>query len=101
VLSADAQPIWDETVVPGIGIRHWRSGFGRCLAPCSIKNRLLRRRVRLLKVIDLADMLRGMRELEVDALAMPAGRETPVLDDSHLVRHVGGHCVPARDESAR
>jgi hypothetical protein len=33
--------------------------------------------MRLLKVVDLADMLRRMRELKGDALATPAGRKAP------------------------
>jgi hypothetical protein len=35
--------------------------------------------MRLLEVIDLADMLGGVRELEADALAVPAGRKAPAL----------------------
>jgi hypothetical protein len=38
---------------------------------------LLRRRMRLFEMIDLADMLCSMSELEPDALAMPAGRKAP------------------------
>src|SRR5205085_10400702 len=45
--------------------------------PCSIKNRLLRRRAGVFEVIDLADMLRRMRELEADSVAMPARRLWP------------------------
>src|SRR5258706_16291978 len=45
--------------------------------------------MRLFEMIGLADMLRRMGELEADALAMPAGRETPALDHRDLVRHVG------------
>ena len=52
-------------------------------------NRLLRRRMRLLEMVDLADMLRRMGELEADALAMPAGRKPAALDHRDLVRHVG------------
>ena len=37
-------------------------------------------RMRLLKVIDFVDMLGRVRELETDALAMPAGRKAPALD---------------------
>jgi hypothetical protein len=72
----------------------------------SIKNRLLRRRVRFLGVINFADMLHRMRELETDALPMPAGRKAPAHGD--LVRHVGmrrvaGDSVDAglRDDFAR
>ena len=36
--------------------------------------------MRLLEMVDLADMLGRMRELETDALAMPAGREAPAPD---------------------
>ena len=43
----------------------------------------------LLRRNDLADMLCRMRELEADALAMPAGRKAPALDDGHFVRHIG------------
>jgi hypothetical protein len=43
----------------------------------------------LFEMIDLADMFRGMGELEPHALAMPAGRKAPALDHRHLVRHVG------------
>jgi hypothetical protein len=32
--------------------------------------------MRLLEMVDLADMLRGMGQFKSDALAMPAGRET-------------------------
>ena len=45
--------------------------------------------MRLLEVIDLADMPGGMGELETDALAMPAGRKAAALDHGDLVRHVG------------
>ena len=51
--------------------------------------RLSGRRMRLLEMVDLADMLGRMRELETDALAMPAGREAPAPDHRHLVRHAG------------
>src|SRR5690349_5025711 len=44
--------------------------------------------MRLLEMIDLADMPGGVRELEPDALAMPAGRKAPALDHRHFVRHV-------------
>jgi hypothetical protein len=50
---------------------------------------LLRRRMRLFEMIDLADMLCSMSELEPDPLAMPAGWKAPALDHRHLVRHVG------------
>jgi hypothetical protein len=40
-------------------------------------------------MVDLADMLGCMGELEADALAMPAGWKAPALDYGHLVRHVG------------
>src|SRR5690242_7220289 len=49
---------------------------------------LLRRRMRLFEMIDLADMPGRMRELEPDAFAMTAGRKAPALDHRHLVRHV-------------
>src|ERR1700751_4353092 len=45
------------------------------------------RRMRLLEMVDLADMLGRMGDLERDALAMPAGRAAPTLDHRHLVRH--------------
>jgi hypothetical protein len=48
-----------------------------------------RRRMRLLEVIDFADMLSRMGELEADAFAMPAGRKAPAFDNRHFVRHVG------------
>jgi hypothetical protein len=58
--------------------------------------------------VDLADMLRRMRELEADAVAMPGSRKAPALDDRHVVRHVGvrrivGNRVDAglRDDLAR
>jgi hypothetical protein len=44
--------------------------------------------MRLFEMIDLADMPGGMRELEPDALAVPAGRKAPALDHRHPVRHV-------------
>src|SRR3954470_3461259 len=40
-------------------------------------------------MVDLADVLRGVYQLEADPLAVPAGREPPALDHSDLVRHVG------------
>jgi hypothetical protein len=46
------------------------------------------RRMRLLEVIDLADMLRRMAELEADAFAMPARRKAPAFDHGYFVRHV-------------
>jgi hypothetical protein len=51
--------------------------------------RLSGRRMRLLEVVDLSDVLCRMGEFEGDLLAMPAGRETAALDGSYLVRHVG------------
>src|SRR5260370_25546594 len=45
--------------------------------------------MRLLEMVDLADMLRRMGELEADPLAMPAGRKPAALDHRDLVRHVG------------
>jgi hypothetical protein len=36
--------------------------------------------MRLFEMINLSDMLGRMRELEPDALAMPAGRKAPALD---------------------
>jgi hypothetical protein len=45
--------------------------------------------MRLLELIDFADMLGRMRELEGDTLAMPAGWKAPALDHGDLVRHVG------------
>lgn len=50
---------------------------------------LLRRRMRLLEMIDLADMLRRVAELETDALAMRASWKAPAFEYGHLVRHVG------------
>jgi hypothetical protein len=47
------------------------------------------RNVRLFKVFDLRDVLRGMGKLKGNALAMPARGEMPTLDDSHLMRHLG------------
>ena len=44
--------------------------------------------MRLLEMIDLADMPGRMGELEADALAMPAGRKPAALDHRDLVRHV-------------
>ena len=41
--------------------------------------------MRLLEVVDLADMLGGMGELEADALAMPACREPPAVNHRNLV----------------
>src|SRR5689334_11825833 len=46
-------------------------------------------RMRLLEVLDFADMLGRMGELEGDALTVPTGRETPAFDRRDLVRHVG------------
>jgi hypothetical protein len=51
--------------------------------------RLPGRRMRLLELVDLADMLRRVREPEADALSVRAGRETPALDRRNLVRHAG------------
>jgi hypothetical protein len=51
--------------------------------------RLPGRRMRLLEMVDLADMLRRMGKLETDALAVPAGRETPAFNHGDLVGHVG------------
>ena len=45
--------------------------------------------MRLLEMIDFADMLGGMGELEADALAMAARRKAAALDHGDLVRHVG------------
>jgi hypothetical protein len=45
--------------------------------------------MRLLEMVDLADMPGGMGELEADALAMPAGRKAAALDHGYFVRHVG------------
>src|SRR5215510_9165403 len=45
--------------------------------------------MRLVEIVDLADMPGWMSELEGHALAMPAGRKTPALDHCNLVRHVG------------
>jgi hypothetical protein len=56
-----------------------------------IKNRLLRRRVRLLEMIDLADMLGGMRELEAEPLAMPAGRKAAAVDEQRSTLARSGH----------
>ena len=49
--------------------------------------RLLRRRMRLFEIIDLADMLRRMGEREADALAMPAGRKPAALDNRDRPRN--------------
>jgi hypothetical protein len=49
----------------------------------------LSRRTRLLQMVYLRYMLCGVGELKGDAPAMPAGREAPAFDYSHLVRHVG------------
>jgi len=43
----------------------------------------------IVQVINLADVLGSMHQLEADALAVTTGREPPALDDRHLVRHVG------------
>ena len=43
----------------------------------------------LVEMIDFADMLGRMGELEAYALAMPAGRETPAFDHGYFMRHVG------------
>jgi hypothetical protein len=93
----------------GIGIRRERERVRPGARPSgSIKNRLLRRRVRFLGVINFADILHRMRELETDALPMPAGRKAPAVDHGDLVRHVGmcrvaGDSVDAglRDDFAR
>ena len=47
--------------------------------------RLPGRRMRLLEVIDLADMPGCVGELETDALAMPAGRKPPALVDGNWI----------------
>jgi hypothetical protein len=49
--------------------------------------------MRLVEVVDFADMLGRMGQLEADTPAMPAGREAPALDDGHLVPHVGMHRI--------
>jgi hypothetical protein len=41
------------------------------------------------KVVDLADMLRGMYELKRNALAVAEGGDAPALDDRNLVLHAG------------
>jgi hypothetical protein len=45
--------------------------------------------MRLLEMIDLADMLGCMGKLKADALAMPAGRKAAALYHRDLMRHVG------------
>ncbi|MBV8737743.1 MAG: hypothetical protein JO007_10890 [Alphaproteobacteria bacterium] len=69
-------------------------GFGAPSARYAARHRggiegLPGRRMRLLEVIDFADMLGRMGELEADALAVPAGRKPAPFDDRHFVRHVG------------
>jgi len=41
------------------------------------------------KVIDLADVLGSVHQLEADALAVTAGGKAPALNDRHLALHVG------------
>jgi hypothetical protein len=55
--------------------------------------RLSGRRMRLLEMVDLADMLRRMGELEGYSLAMPAGRKAAASDNRDLMRHVGVHRI--------
>ena len=50
---------------------------------------LLGRRMRLFKMIDLGEMLRGMAELETYPLVMPTVRKPSAFDHGHVVRHVG------------
>jgi hypothetical protein len=57
------------------------------------KERLSGSGMRLLELVDLADVPGGMSKLEADALAMPAGRKTPALDRRYLVRHVRMHGI--------
>jgi hypothetical protein len=45
--------------------------------------------MRLLEMVDLADMLRRTGEFEADAFSMPAGRKAAAFDHRDLVRHVG------------
>jgi hypothetical protein len=40
--------------------------------------------MRILEVVDLGNMLRGLGGLKGDAPAMPAGREASAFDYSHL-----------------
>jgi len=56
----------------------------RTCLPCRYRALL-----RLVQVIDFANVLGGVHQLEADALAMTASREPPALNDRHLVRHVG------------
>ena len=45
--------------------------------------------MRLFERVDLGYVLRRMRELERDALAMPESRKPPILDQSNFVQYVG------------
>jgi len=45
--------------------------------------------MRLLEMVDLADVFGCMGELKTDAVAMTAGRKTPALDHGDLMPHVG------------
>ena len=50
--------------------------------------------MRLLEMIDLADMPGGMGKFKGDARAMPASRKvTTALDDGDLMRHVRVHGI--------
>jgi hypothetical protein len=46
------------------------------------------RRMRLLEVIDLTDVLGPVGELEGDSFTVAAGREAPALYDRHFMRHL-------------
>jgi hypothetical protein len=59
--------------------------------------RLSGRRMLFLEMVDLADMLRRMGELEGYSLAMPAGRKAATSDNRDLMQYVGVH----RDEILR
>jgi hypothetical protein len=45
--------------------------------------------MRLFEMVDLADMLGRMAELEANPFAMPTARKTPAPEYGDVVRHVG------------
>jgi hypothetical protein len=97
VRELDARGVQRADIARRLGISPRKGARFARHPPWSIENRLSGRRVRLLEVIDLADMLRRMRQLEADALTIPAGRKLTTLDHRHLVgmSACAGSCVIA------
>src|SRR3954471_23505657 len=71
------------------------------MARCSSNRARQRRPSPPMQMLDLADVLRRVHQLEADPFAMTACREAPALDDRDLMRHVGvlrivGDAIDAR-----